>query len=516
MNTLRHSLRLRLAVILVGVTAGIIIIGTIINSVFLGNYYITTKQEELIDMYDRIDRMYYKDPITGNIKIKTEDLQHLRERSYSLGIQMIIVDTSYRVRFENVPSTDDTDVDNLLTRMQKLVFNVDTESKDILRKTSEYELYKYTYNKSGAVYVEMWGELECGYLFLMRFSNEAVMEVVNVVNKFYLNVGLILTMLGILATGFIASRVTKPIRELAVLSKKMSNLEFDVKYTGKAKDEIGVLGESMNEMSYTLEKTISELKTANNELKRDIEKKTEIDELRKEFISNVSHELKTPIAIIQGYAEGLKESVNDDPESMEFYCDVIVDESAKMNKMVKKLLTLNQIEFGNVVEEYERFNIVEIIDNILNQTQLLLKEKEAIVDFDNSKQIYVWSDEFQVEEVLTNYISNAINHLDNEKIIKIRVIEQGKTVRISVENTGENIPKESLSRIWEKFYKVDKARTREYGGSGIGLSIVKAIMNSLHMQCGVENTSRGVMFWFELESANETAKDIKESVELFN
>ena len=135
--------------------------------------------------------------------------------------------------------------------------------------------------------------------------------------------------------------------------------------------------------------------------------------------------------------------------------------------------------------------------------------KNAKKDFDNSKQIYVWSDEFQVEEVLTNYISNAINHLDNEKIIKIRVIEQGKTVRISVENTGENIPEESLSRIWEKFYKVDKARTREYGGSGIGLSIVKAIMNSLHMQCGVENTSRGVMFWFELESAHETAKDIK-------
>ena len=187
MNTLRHSLRLRLAVILVGVTAGIIIIGTIINSVFLGNYYITTKQEELIDMYDRIDRMYYKDPITGNIKIKTEDLQYLRERSYSLGIQMIIVDTSYRVRFENVPSTDDTDVDNLLTRMKKLVFNVDTESKDILRKTSEYELYKYTYNKSGGVYVEMWGELDCGSLFLMRFSNEAVMEVVNVVNKFFLH-----------------------------------------------------------------------------------------------------------------------------------------------------------------------------------------------------------------------------------------------------------------------------------------------------------------------------------------
>lgn len=516
MNTLRHSLRLRLAVILVGVTAGIIIIGTIINTVFLGNYYITTKQEELIDMYDRIDRMYYVDSEDGKVKIKDEDLQYLRERSYSLGIQMIIIDTSRKVHFENVPSNDTTNVDNLLTRLDKLVFNSDTEDKEILRSTSEYELYKYTYNNKGDVYVEMWGELKCGHLFLMRFSNETVMEVVNVVNKFYLNVGLILTLIGILATGFIATRVTKPIRELAQLSKKMSKLEFDVKYTGKATDEIGVLGESMNEMSLALEKTISELKTANNELKRDIEKKTEVDELRKEFIANVSHELKTPIAIIQGYAEGLKESVNDDPESMEFYCDVIVDESSKMNRMVRKLLTLNQIEFGNVVEEYERFNIVEIIDNILNQTQILIKEKEAIVDFDNTRQIYVWSDEFQIEQVLTNYVSNALNHLDNERIIKISVIEQGKTVRVCVENTGEHIPEESLKRIWEKFYKVDKARTREYGGSGIGLSIVKAIMNSLHMQCGVENTNRGVMFWFELESANETAKDIKESVELFH
>ena len=509
MNTLRHSLRLRLAVILVGVTAGIIIIGTFINSVFLGNYYITTKQEELIDMYDRIDRMYYRDSADGEVKIEAEDLQYLRERSYSLGIQMIITDTSHRVHFENVPSNDTTDVDNLLTRIRELAFNADDDNKDILQKTANYELYKYTYNNDGGVYVEMWGELKCGHLFLMRFSNESVMEVVSVVNKFYLNVGLILTLIGILATGFIATRVTKPIRELAELSKKMSKLEFDVKYTGNAMDEIGVLGESMNEMSHALEKTISELKTANNELKRDIAKKTEVDELRKEFISNVSHELKTPIAIIQGYAEGLRESVNDDPESMEFYCDVIVDEASRMNKMVRKLLTLNQIEFGNVVEEYERFNIVEIIDNILNQTQILIKEKEATVDFDNTKQIYVWSDEFQVEQVITNYISNALNHLDNEKIIRIRVAEQGKTVRISVENTGEHIPEEALGRIWDKFYKVDKARTREYGGSGVGLSIVKAIMNSLNMGCGVENTEQGVLFWFELESHKETVKDIK-------
>ena len=510
MRTLRNSLRLRLAVILVGVTAGIIIVGTIINSVFLGNYYITAKQEELIAMYDRIDKMYYTDEDTGEVKIDAEELQYLRDRCYSLGIQMIIIDnTSYKVQFENVPSNVSEDADNLLVRIKKVVYKVDDVKKHILREGGNYKLYKYTYNKNGGVYIEMSGKLDCGYYFLMRFSNQAVMEVVDIVNKFYLNVGLILTVVGVFATGIIAAKVTQPIRELAKLSQKMSKLEFDVKYNGKAKDEIGVLGESMNEMSYALEKAITDLKVANDELQRDIEKKIEIDELRKEFISNVSHELKTPIAIIQGYAEGLKESVNDDPESMEYYCDVIVDESARMNKMVKKLLTLNQLEFGNVVEDYERFNVIEIIDNILNQTQLLVKEKGGSVQFDNSGEIYVWSDEFQVEEVLTNYISNAINHLDNEMIIKINVIEQGKTVRVCVENTGEPIPEESLPRIWEKFYKVDKARTREYGGSGIGLSIVKAIMKTLHMKCGVENTDTGVMFWFELESDNESDRDSK-------
>ena len=177
-----------------------------------------------------------------------------------------------------------------------------------------------------------------------------------------------------------------------------------------------------------------------------------------------------------------------------------------MNRMVKKLLTLNQIEFGNIQAEYERFDIIQTIDNILNQTQILLHEKGARVDFDNTRQVYVWSDEFQIEEVITNYISNAINHLANEKIIKISVANDGETVRVTVANTGENIPEEFIGRIWDKFYKVDKARTREYGGSGIGLSIVKAIMDSIHMKCGVNNISNGVEFWFDVESGQDLKK----------
>ena len=255
---------------------------------------------------------------------------------------------------------------------------------------------------------------------------------------------------------------------------------------------------------HTLEATISELKTANNVLQKDIEKKNEVDEMRKEFLSNVSHELKTPIALIQGYAEGLKEGINDDDEeSRNFYCDVIIDESGKMNNMVKKLLTLNQLEFGNDVVSMERFDIVTLIRNYIQSADILIKQNEAAVRFEKEEPVYVWGDEFKTEEVFMNYFTNALNHLDGERVVDIKLSQEGKKVRISVFNSGIPIPEESLPHLWEKFYKVDKARTREYGGSGVGLSIVKAIMESMNQKYGVVNYENGVEFWFEMEKVGE-------------
>lgn len=293
--------------------------------------------------------------------------------------------------------------------------------------------------------------------------------------------------------------------QLKDISQRMTNLDFDAKYESKGKDEIDLLGEHINQLSDTLEKTISELKTANNELQRDIEKKEKIDEMRKEFLSNVSHELKTPIAIIQGYAEGLKEGINDDDvENRNFYCDVIMDEAGKMNNMVKKLLTLNQLESGNDVISMERFDVVAMIRNFLQSAAILVKQNQVTVNMDEQRQIYVWADEFKTEEVIRNYFSNAMNHVSapdgEDKIIEFRFDVMDNKVRIGVFNTGNPIPEESLPHIWEKFYKVDKARTREYGGSGVGLSIVKAIMESMNQQYGVKNYTNGVEFWLELET----------------
>ena len=254
-------------------------------------------------------------------------------------------------------------------------------------------------------------------------------------------------------------------------------------------------------MSDKLEQNISQLKTANLELKKDIDKKEKLEQMRSDFLSNVSHELKTPIALIQGYAEGLKEGISDDPESMEFYCDVIIDESNKMNEMVKKLLTLNQIEFGDEETVLERFDIVELLNSVISANTLRASQKDISITFSApEKNMYVWADEYKIEEVVTNYISNAINHCDFDMKIVVRTQRIGDNIRVFVFNTGKHIPDEDIDNIWIKFYKVDKARTREYGGNGIGLSIVKAIMDSLGKECGVMNVDGGVEFWFDLDA----------------
>ena len=178
-----------------------------------------------------------------------------------------------------------------------------------------------------------------------------------------------------------------------------------------------------------------------------------------------------------------------------------------MNHLVRQLLTLNHLEEGSDKVVMERFDMVPLIRNKIQSVSLLAQQKQAKITYYGPDELIVWGDEFKVEEVLTNYLSNAVNHVEGACRIEVHAQETEAKVRISVHNTGQPIPEKDIDRIWGKFYKVDKARTREYGGSGIGLSIVKAIMESFHQNYGVKNCDDGVEFWFELENGKSIPKD---------
>jgi len=173
--------------------------------------------------------------------------------------------------------------------------------------------------------------------------------------------------------------------------------------------------------------------------------------------------------------------------------------------MVKQLLTLNQLEFGQEMIQIQRFNLTELICGVIQKVSFLLEQNEIVLDFSEKEPMYVWGDEFKIEEVLTNYISNAIHHAKYDKSIQISYTKKEQCIRVHVFNTGDWIPEEVLPEIWTKFYKVDKARTREYGGTGIGLSIVKAIMQSHQQEFGVINREDGVEFWFELDCSQNSS-----------
>lgn len=488
------SLTRELAAIIVGLVAVIIVICWFLNTTFLGKYYMYQKEDTLLEGFHVIDQASETGELTSDKFDVTFD------NLCANGNISIMVISSNR----NIVRSSVNDNQVILMEFMNVLFGSDQSESEVLKKAENYVIQRKTDNRLDSEYLVLYGTLQNGNLILMRTALESIRESAKISNQFLVYVGLLGIILGAIAAVLISRGISTPILELTDISKRMTELDFEAKFSPRRKhqNEIDELGEHFNRLSNALETTISELKSANNELKQDIQKKTEIDEMRKDFLSNVSHELKTPLALIQGYAEGLKECINDDAESREFYCEVIMDEADKMNQMVKKLLTLNQLEFGNEIVKMERFDVTELINGVVNSSGILLSQNEIQVEFDGTEPLYVWADEFKLEEVITNYLSNAIHHADFEKKISIWYTQKEGCVRISVFNTGKTIPEEDLDNIWIKFYKVDKARTREYGGSGIGLSIVKAIMESFHRECGVINHENGVEFWLELDTQN--------------
>lgn len=490
-RSIRTSISTQFAWIFIGLMAGTVLLCLFINSAFLGKYYISMKTGIIFDAYESIGKAAASDSY-GTIEFQNQ----LDEICLQNNIAVCIVDVTSESVF--VSGNGGTE---LQMRLMGYVFGVPMDDFIVLEVGEDYSLLRT--GRTGNEYLEMQGRFSNGISYIMRTPLESIYQSAALANRFFAYVGCIGAVLGGLVIWFVTRKITRPIQKLNDISERMVLLDFDVKYQGKSKNEIGMLGDNMNKLSNSLEKAISELKTANNELQKDIEKKEQIDEMRKEFLSNVSHELKTPIALIQGYAEGLQEGINDDQESRDFYCEVIIDEASKMNNMVKKLMSLNQLEFGNDVVNMERFDIAALVSNCIQSSAILTRQNDITVRMQESGPIYVWAEEFKVEEVFMNYFTNAINHCQGENIIEVLLEQIGGKVKVSVFNTGTPIPEDSIDHIWEKFYKVDKARTREYGGSGVGLSIVKAIMESLHQEYGVENRENGVLFWFELETVQE-------------
>ncbi len=487
-----HSVRVKLFMTLSLVILLIIVFLILVNNFVFRQFYIYSKTKALKSAYQIVNNHYNS---SQNVDLESQ-------------LEKIAINNNFDILIKNNQNvniyTSNKDFFSTLGQMNEMTNRFNSTLGEVIEKGDEFTIKKIKDTKNDITYILLSATLDNDYLLYIRIPITSIQESVKISNNFlYLMAGFAILIAAVIVS-YVSRKFGDPIVELNYIAKKMSNLDFSHKYRiTDADDEINNLGKSINVMSDKLERTIKQLRNTNIELEKDIEEKSKIDEMRKSFISDVSHELKTPIALIQGYSEGLLENVNSDEESRKFYAEVILDETNKMDKLVKQLLELMKLEYGKREFKDKKFNLVELEKEVIRKSQVILEEKQIEVKFETPDEINVFADDFYIEQVISNYITNAIKHVkeaNGKKYIKIKNIidiEKNK-VRVKIFNTGDKIAEENIARIWNRFYKVDESRNRENGGTGIGLAFVKAVMNNYGNVYGVMNQEEGVEFYLEL------------------
>jgi two-component system sensor histidine kinase VanS len=329
-------------------------------------------------------------------------------------------------------------------------------------------------------------------------SLKPVEEASSVINEFYIYIFMGATALAIILSIIYTNMISKPLIKLNSTATKMANLNFSEKCVVTGEDEIGNLASTLNFLSENLNSSLTSLQAANDKLTLDIENERKLEKMRKEFVAGVSHELKTPISLIEGYAEALKDGIAAENET-DYYLDVIIDESKKMGSLVFEMLDLSQLEYGRSKLNMEVFNVSSLLNSTIKKYSSIISEKNIKVNSSFSEESYVFADRYRIDQVINNFFTNAIRHTPEAGTININLSDKDNDTLIEIENTGTPIPEEEKEKIWEKFYRVDKSRNRTLGGTGLGLSIVKNILNMHGSSFGVNNTDIGVKFYFTLK-----------------
>ena len=485
------SVRFRLFATMCVVIAVIVLCLVAINSVVLESFYLYSKTNTVKEVYKKINAYYNSSYNSNSIE------QELRRIAFNNNFDIFIKTNENIIAFS-------TDKD--LYSIMNIISGVESKKSEssTIYSDDKISIEKVNDKENNISYILLEGMLDNGYELFISIPAVPIEESVQISNQALILIGIIILLISAIISSYISKKFTEPIVELNDITNKMAKLDFSKKYRIiDTDDEINELGKNINTMSDKLEITIKQLRENNIELEKDIEEKSKIDDMRKQFISDVSHELKTPIALIQGYAEGLIENVNTDEESRKFYAEVILDESNKMDTLVKQLLELMKLEYGKREFNNKTFNITELIKEVIRKCNVMIEEKNINIKVVSDEQVLVEADDFYIEQVVTNYLTNAIKHVkevNGVKQIEVKVEENAENnkIRISVSNTGENIPEEHLEKIWGRFYKEDSSRNRNDGGTGIGLALVKAIMNNYKNDYGVINLENGVEFYFEL------------------
>ena len=445
-----------------------IILGLIAtNTIYLEKFYIKNKKEKLVEL--------------GQILIDPKyviDFQNLEMHS-NVAILIKRTDELYKLEKEAVLPKEE--IDEIIVQL----------------KNNEYVFKEITLlDYRGKVLILFMPYMRDRYIEIIT-PLSFIQEGLEISTRYHLLIIVLALIIGSSMSFVFSKKMTDPILELKEITQRISLLDFNIKFEKERKDEIGELGYAINKMGGTLEKNIDEINKVNKKLMEDIENEKRLDKLRKEFIASVSHELKTPIAIIQGYAQGLMENIAETEEDRNFYCEIIVEESLKMDSLVKELLLITQMDSGYFKIEKEKVDLYQMIKDIRDK----YSSKNREIKYIGEKDIFAYCDEKYIDRVLENLVVNALKYSTGDREVTITVDDIENRYKVIISNESENLSEDDLGNIWTPFYRVNKARDRD--GHGLGLAIVRGILENHKSNFGVYITEKNIInFWFELEKSS--------------
>lgn len=470
------------------------------QSMFFGDFYLKRKTNNLKEDVVKF-KLNYSYNITDDYKLYSSMQSFEAMNNAKIAVLSNVGEIVYLPNPKN--QLDDTRKSTLHNILKDLIDN--GTFSDVLtgkKETVTTLINDYNLNSKNIVCISAISLKEKNDAIIIAYSPfQPIEEASSIIKSFYIYLALFALVVIIVLSIIYTNIISKPLVKINQVALKLSNLDFSETCPIESEDEIGNLAKTLNFLSLNLNNALKDLNTANSNLKKDIENEKKLEAMRKEFVANVSHELKTPIALIEGYAEGIKDGIVEEGE-IDDYLDVIIDESHKMNSLVMDMLELSKLESPNFKLNLTDFSIISLINKCCKNLDHFVAKKNLKINYLKDDFLVV-GDEFRINEVITNLLTNAIEHSKDNSSIDIVIDDLKDTVKVNIINYGNSIPKEEMKNIWDKFYKIDKSRNRILGGTGLGLAIVKNILVLHKSRFGVENISDKICFFFTLNKSSK-------------
>ena len=460
-------------------TAFALIVVWIFQVLLLPRFYERSKMSELYRMADIIERLIESDTdknVMENTVYRMASDYSVCMLTYSIenlrGQQFLSCDVSKRCLIHHVPSRNiDTLYREAVENGGSLVKNVDFSGQDNVRGEKEFE--------GDTIYVRIFSTDKGNeYMILLDTQIQPVSAITNTYMNQYKTIVVIMLIGSLLISLVISRKITKPIVKLNKSVEKLAHGDYNEVFDGDGYREIRELSDALNYASSELSKT---------------------DALQKELLANISHDLRTPLTMIKGYSEVMRDIPGENtPENVQ----IIVDETTHLTELVNDLLDISKIKAGTRKPEPEQFSLTETVKATLHRYEKLTEKDGYIINFVCDGNADIIADRTMMLQVIYNLINNAVNYTGADKTVTVRQIISGDRVRITVTDTGDGIEPEHIPYIWDRYYKIDKVHRRAMVGTGLGLSIVKGVLELHKATYGLESTlGQGSTFWFELDIA---------------